>query len=99
MGVAASWSGGGATESCCASPVVREGRGYLACWPAKVRASCAFPSAWSQCSRMPQELSFCLLQDLHQHMLQIVNDIETDRFIYIDTSMASLKQKKCRCGP
>jgi hypothetical protein len=100
VGAAASWSGGSMMESCCASPVVREARGHLACWPAKVRASCAFPAMWSPCSRKPQQPSFRLLQDLHQHILQIVNDIETDRFIYIDTSMATLKlKKKYHCGP
>jgi hypothetical protein len=44
-------------------------------------ASCAFAAAWSP--RKPQQPSFHLLRDLHRHMFQIVNDIETDRFIYI----------------
>jgi hypothetical protein len=62
-------------------------------------ASCAFAAAWSP--RKPQQPSFHLLRDLHRHMFQIVNDIETDRFIYIyiDTSMATLKlKKKYHCG-
>jgi hypothetical protein len=85
-GAAASWSGGGVMESCCASPVVR---GDAATW--RVGWPRCVIHAWSPCSRKPQQPSFRLLQDQHWHVLQIVNDIETNRFIYIDTSMVTLK--------